>query len=195
MTPHTIWYVRHGETTWNSERRLQGSLDSPLTERGRAHAAANAQTLMEAVPDIGILPFVVSPLGRARETVAIIRSTLGLSSGGYRVEPRLAEVRFGDWEGRTWPEIESIFPDHWSEREREKWTFTPPNGESFAYVSQRLKDWLRELTSDVVVVGHGAVGRILRGLNLSLPEALIPDFPNPDHDRVYRLANGTEAVL
>ena len=46
MTPHTIYFVRHGETIWNTERRMQGSLDSPLTERGRAHALANALTLI-----------------------------------------------------------------------------------------------------------------------------------------------------
>jgi len=195
MTPHTIYFVRHGETIWNTERRLQGSLDSPLTERGRAQALGNASTLIEAVPDVTALPFVVSPLGRARATLRIIRERVGLPDDGYCVEDRLAEVRFGDWEGLTFKEIESNFPEQWAARQCAKWTHVPPNGESFAQASARLRVWLGDLRGDVVVVAHGAVGRILRGLNLGMTEDEIAYSGDPLHDRVYRLVNGTEAAL
>lgn len=193
MTPHTIYFVRHGETEWNVERRLQGSMDSPLTERGRAHALANALTLIEA--EATALPFVVSPLGRARATLQIIRERIGLADHGHSVDDRLAEVRFGAWEGLTFKEIESNFPEQWAERQRAKWTHAPPNGESFAQAAERLKAWARELRGDVVVVAHGAVGRILRGLNLGMAEEKIAYSGDPLHDRVYRLAKGTEAAL
>ena len=193
MTPHTVYFVRHGETVWNVERRLQGSLDSPLTERGRAQALANALTLIEA--EAGALPFVVSPLGRARATLQIIRERIGLADHGDPVDARLAEVRFGDWEGMTFKQIESSFPDQWADRQRAKWTHAPPNGESFAEASERLKAWAGELKGDAVVVAHGAVGRILRGLNLGMPGEKIAYSGDPSHDRVYRLVGGTEAAL
>ena len=193
MTPHTIYFVRHGETKWNVERRLQGRLDSPLTERGRQHALANALALIEA--EASTLPFFVSPLCRARATLEIIRERIGLAEDGYSVDERLAEVRFGDWEGLTFKEIESNFPEQWAERQRSKWTHAPPNGESFAQASERLKAWAGELRGDAVVVAHGAVGRILRGLNLGMSEEKIAYSGDPLHDRVYRLAKGTEATL
>ena len=193
MTPHTIYFVRHGETKWNVERRLQGRLDSPLTERGRQHALANALALIEA--EVSTLPFFVSPLRRARATLEIIRERIGLAEDGYSVDERLAEVRFGDWEGLTFKEIESNFPEQWAERQRSKWTHAPPNGESFAQASERLKAWAGELRGDAVVVAHGAVGRILRGLNLGMSEEKIAYSGDPLHDRVYRLAKGTEATL
>ena len=195
MTPHTIYFVRHGETEWNIGRRLQGSMDSPLTERGRAQALANAVTLIEAVPGVASLPFVVSPLGRARETLRIIRARIGLPDDGYQVDKRLAEVRFGDWEGLTFKEIESKFSGDWAARQSAKWTHAPPNGESFAQAGERLKAWVDELRGDTVVVAHGAVGRILRGLNLGMPEEQIAFSGDPLHDRVYRLSKGTEAAL
>ena len=195
MTPHTIWYVRHGETVWNIELRLQGRTDSPLTERGRAHAAENARTLAECVPDIAALPFVASPLGRARASMEIIRERLGLSVESYAVDDRLAEMGVGAWEGMTLEEVRSTQADVWAAREAAKWTHLPPGGESYAQVAARLVDWAGGLGGDVVVVAHGAVGRILRGLNLGLSNERIPFFDTPEHDRVYRLSRGTEAVF
>jgi probable phosphoglycerate mutase len=193
--PHTIWFVRHGETVWNAENRLQGRTDSPLTERGREHAAENARTLRECVPDIAALSFVASPLGRARASMEIIREGLGLPGGGYAVDERLAEMGVGAWEGLTLKDVRSTQADVWAAREAAKWTYVPPGGESYAQVAARLTDWANGLTGDVVVVAHGAVGRILRGLNLGLAKDRIPFFDTPDHDRVYRLCRGTEAVF
>jgi broad specificity phosphatase PhoE len=195
MTPHTIYFVRHGETVWNIGRRLQGSSDSELTERGRAQAAVNARTLAETLPDITALPFVASPLGRARATMEIIREHLGLPPQGYSVDQRLAEVTFGAWEGFTLKEIESKFPDDWRARQVNKWTHVPPGGESFATAAERLRAWAGDLRGDVVVVAHGAVGRILRGLNVGMPEEQIAFSGDPQHDSVYRLCKGTEATL
>ena len=58
MTPHTIYFVRHGETQWNMAGRLQGRSDSPLTPRGREQAARNGEALLQAVPDLHNLHFV-----------------------------------------------------------------------------------------------------------------------------------------
>lgn len=195
MTPHTIYFVRHGETLWNTERRWQGRKDSALTEAGRAHALANAVTLLEAVPDVHALPFVCSPLGRARATMDIIRERLGLPVGGYAVEERLAEIAFGDWEGMTAREIRAAAPELWATFQAAPWDGAPCGGESYEQLAARLRAWLGELTGDVVVVAHGAVGRALRGINLKADVREMPHLPTPENDRVYRLCNGTEAAL
>jgi broad specificity phosphatase PhoE len=195
MTPHTIYFVRHGETLWNTERRWQGRKDSALTESGRAHALANAETLLDAVPDVHALPFVCSPLGRARATMDIIRRRLDLSLDGYAVDERLAELAFGDWEGMTAREIRAAAPDAWATYEAAPWDGAPFGGESYASLVARLRGWLADLQSDVVVVAHGAVGRVLRGVNLGVPLTEMPGFHTPENDRVYRLFKGTEATL
>jgi broad specificity phosphatase PhoE len=195
MTPHTIYFVRHGETVWNAIRRLQGRIDSPLTELGRAQALANAETLREGVPNVRDLPFIVSPLGRARATAQIILMHLQLPEHGYSVDERLIEMDFGQWEGLSFDEVQTNHADAWNAREAAKWIYQPPGGESYQEVYERLLDWTNGLTGDAVVVAHGVVGRILRGVNLSQPHDRIPSSLAPEHDRVYRLARGTEAAL
>ena len=195
MTPHTIYFVRHGETIWNTERRLQGRSHSDLTERGRGHALENADTLREAVPHFAALPFVSSPLARARLSMEIIRDRLGLVPGDYAVDERLAELGFGAWEGMTAREIRSSHPEAWTAYEASRWTEVPPGGESYPQLVARVRSWLADLRGDVVVVAHGALGRALRGINLGIPLSEIPSSPTPEHDCVYRLANGTEAAL
>src|SRR5262245_52086639 len=102
-----LYMLRHGETAWNTERRMQGAKDSALTERGRLQALAMGRTLKrelerEPVPTV----FLRSPLGRARETADIIGRALGLDPGAWRDDARLAELRYGDWEGSSWTEIQ-----------------------------------------------------------------------------------------
>jgi probable phosphoglycerate mutase len=195
MTPHTIYFVRHGETVWNIERRLQGRKDSVLTEAGRAQALANAETLLEAVPNLLALPFVSSPLGRARVSMEIIRARLGLAIEEYAIDERLAELGFGEWEGLTARDVQAKHPGAWEAHEASRWTLVPPDGESYQQLVDRLKSWLADLQGDIVVVAHGGVGRALRGMNQDLPLAEIPSVKTPASDRVYRLVNGTEAVL
>jgi probable phosphoglycerate mutase len=192
MTPHTIYFVRHGETVWNAERRWQGRKDSALTVAGRAHARRNAETLAVAVPGLSSLPFVSSPLGRARETMDIIRDHLGLPRDGYAVDERLAELAFGGWEGMTAREIKAAAPEAWAAFEAAPWDGAP-GGESYAQMVARLAAWVGSLESDVVAVAHGAVGRALRCMNLGLPVPEMPRFQATENDRVYRLTRGTEA--
>jgi probable phosphoglycerate mutase len=194
MTPHTIYFVRHGQTEWNVEHRVQGRLNTPLTALGVEQARKNAETLIEGIPELANLPFVSSPLGRARQTVEIIRERIGLSREGYAVDERLAELSFGSWQGLLMSEIRSRFPDDWAVRQTVKWTHKPPGGESYQQMSERVKAWLGELPGDAVVVAHGCLGRVLRGLNLGQANDDIAFASDPEHDRVYRLVDGTETV-
>ena len=109
--PHRLIFVRHGETAYNAENRLQGQLDTPLNARGREQARAVGGTLRRLMGrEIDLLDaaqaFFASPLERARETMEIARAAMGLEPERYRLDPVLKELSFGVWEGLTWPEIE-----------------------------------------------------------------------------------------
>lgn len=195
MIRHTIYFVRHGQTVWNTEHRVQGRLNTPLTALGREHARRSAETLIEGVPEVASLRFVSSPLGRARETMEIIRERIGLPREGYAIDHRLAELDFGCWQGLSMDEIRAHYPEEWAMRQSPaKWTHRPPGGETYQEISNRVRAWLAEVDCDTVVVGHGCLGRVMRGMNLGNALEDIAFAGDPEHDRVYRLFNGTEAV-
>ena len=123
------------------------------------------------------LDFVASPLGRARETMERVRTALGLPAEGYRVDARLAEIAFGQWEGLTFDELQQRWPDAVAARDLDKWGYTPPEAESYATMSQRVHEWYGEVTRDTVTVAHGGT---LRGLLVQLGIASIADAPFVD---------------
>jgi len=159
-----IVFIRHGETDWNAEGRFQGQKDIPLNRRGRGQAQRNGQALKAALPDAAEFDFVASPLARTRETMEILRAAMGLDPEGYRTEPILKEITFGDWEGFTAPELKARWPNLVAEREVDKWGFVPPHGESYADLSVRIGAWLDTVAYDTVAVSHGGVCRVLQGL-------------------------------
>jgi broad specificity phosphatase PhoE len=158
-----FYFLRHGETDWNVERRLQGSHDIPLNDRGRRQAAQCGDTLRDLIAGSGKIPadfaFISSPLSRASETMEIVRGGLGLPRAGYTTEPRLAELSFGRWEGMTYREVAAADHQVLRVRERSKWTFRPPEGESYADLLARVQAWHAGVTGDVVVTAHGGVAR------------------------------------
>ena len=103
MPVPTIYYIRHGETSWNAEGRLQGVQDIALNDRGRAQAAHAGRILADLLARDGrdktTLPFVASPLIRARATMELVRTELGLPPGDYALDARLREIAYGSWEG------------------------------------------------------------------------------------------------
>jgi probable phosphoglycerate mutase len=160
-----LYFVRHGETDWNAERRLQGQLDIPLNAVGRRQSAQCGGTLHSLMAARHKTPadfvFFSSPLSRARETMEILRGILGLSHEGYAIDSRLAELSFGRWEGLTYKDVRALDRSVLAVRERDKWNFTPPDGESYAKLLVRIRDWQAGLTSDAVVAAHGGVARVL----------------------------------
>jgi broad specificity phosphatase PhoE len=176
MPPPVIYYLRHGETDWNVERRLQGHQDIPLNARGRAQAAHCGEILRDLFAKDGVDPstldFVSSPLGRARETMELARSGLGLDAQGYRVEPKLIEICFGDWEKFTIAQLRTRDPAGIAAREHDKWHFVPPGGESYKAVAARMRDWYVALRRDTVVVAHGGTARgLMASLGIARPAA------------------------
>jgi broad specificity phosphatase PhoE len=163
-----LYYVRHGETDFNTEGRLQGRCDTVLNARGRRQAAECGVLLGELFARDRRQPqefrYISSPLKRARETMEVLRSTLGLQPRGYDIDERLVEIAYGEWEGLTLPEIEARTASVLSERERDKWDFAPPSGESYRELADRIGTWYRSLTSDTVVAAHGGGVRALMAI-------------------------------
>ena len=190
----TILLVRHGETEWNLERRFQGRFDSPLTERGVAQAHAIGR-LLASLPEASSAPIVASPQGRARRTAEIIRAELG-AAGLVGLDERLREHSLGTWDGLTYREVEARCPGIFDGDGRHEWYFRAPAGESYAALAARVGGWLAEQDSgaSIVVVAHGLVSRVLRGLYAGLPRATALTLPVAQ-DRIFRLSGGSIETL
>ena len=169
-----FYYVRHGETDFNSQGRLQGRRDTVLNMHGRRQAAECGVLLGDLfVRDhrrAQDFKYVSSPLKRARETMEIVRAMLGLEAHNYEVDARLIEIAYGEWEGLTLHEIETRNASVLSARERDKWDFAPPGGESYRELADRIGNWYRPLTADTVVAAHGGGVRALMAILNIVPE-------------------------
>ena len=166
---HRLWFVRHGETDYNREGRLQGQRDIALNPRGREQASAIGRALRKlAGEEMARLDadraFLASPLSRTRETMTLARAGLGLAPQDFELCDALKELTFGDWEGLTWPEVEARAPAQAAERAADKWNYAPPNGESYAMLTDRVAPWLESVERDLLVVSHGGVARALMHL-------------------------------
>jgi broad specificity phosphatase PhoE len=92
----TIYFIRHGETDWNRAQRYQGQKDIPLNALGRSQAMGNGRTLTGALGvEAATFDYVSSPLERARETMELMRTEIGLPAQGYRTDDRLREIHYG----------------------------------------------------------------------------------------------------
>ena len=190
-----LYLLRHGETAWNLERRMQGSKDSALTTRGRAQAAAMGRALAaELAREPGPTIFLRSPLGRTCETALIVGRALGLDPAEWRDEPRLAELGYGLWEGSTWAEIEVDHPDAMATWRADPEGFCPPGGETHFDLRRRSAAMLAEIAQSqarTVVVSHGVSGAVMRGLHLDLDARAMFVLEKPQ-DAFFRLLAGRE---
>ncbi|MGA7971792.1 MAG: histidine phosphatase family protein [Pseudolabrys sp.] len=176
MPASVLYYLRHGETDWNVEARLQGRRDIPLNARGREQASHCGEVLRDLFARDGIDPtaldYVSSPLGRARETMELARGVLGLGPDGYRLLDELTEISFGTWEGSTIAEMRARDANGVAAREHDKWHFLPPGGESYEAVSARMSAWYTSLTRDTVATAHGGTARgLMAALGIAKPAA------------------------
>jgi probable phosphoglycerate mutase len=190
-----LYMLRHGETAWNTERRMQGTKNSALTERGRAQAAAMGRALkVELARTPGPTVFLRSPLGRTCETADIIGHELGLGPAEWRNDPRLAELSYGEWEGFTWKEVEGRHPDALSQWRADPHGFCPPGGETHFELRRRSGAVLADIIAAsvrTVVVSHGVSGAVLRGINLGLDAKAMFVLEKPQ-DAFFRLSHGAE---
>lgn len=160
--------VRHGETLWNTQRRLQGQTDEPLSERGRAQALALAPLILKSQPQRAL----ASDLARAAETAAL----LGFPHASR--EPRLREMDLGDWSGRLIADIEAESADAY--RGWRAGTYTPPGAEPWDTFKARVSAAFSALDGDqdTLIVAHGGVIRAACDALLGLtPERVVPVGP------------------
>ncbi|WP_297576551.1 histidine phosphatase family protein [uncultured Deefgea sp.] len=185
----TIYLLRHGQTKLNLERRMQGHCDSALTELGVAQARAMGATLRAELGSLDNWPVFASPLGRAMQTAELVCAELGLASRSIQPEPRLIEVGFGEWEQQQVQTLHTQYPHLATLPD---WYFQAPGCEPYADVVQRLENWLADdtLPDQLIVVAHGLLGRILRGIYAQLSPAALwaQDMPQ---DAFFRLQNGS----
>ncbi|ANT50543.1 histidine phosphatase family protein [Mesorhizobium amorphae] len=183
-----VYFVRHGQTQWNAESRLQGQADTDLNALGREQASRNGQRLAGLVHNPEEFDFVASPMRRTRETMERLRAAMKLDPLAYRTEPLLVELSFGDWQGFTFAELEARDPGSTRQRSLDKWNFQPPGegAESYQMLLERVKPWFDALDRDTVCVTHGGVVRALFRvvLGMSTREAVRMDVPQ---DRLLRL--------
>lgn len=184
-----IYAIRHGQTDWNAERRLQGQRDIDINELGRKQARQNGVLLAELLEgETDQFDFVASPLARTRETMELVRSSMGLPPQDYRTDDRLVEVSFGDWEGFTLKEIKATQADRLAERRAAKWDFIPPgeDAESYEILSWRVGSWLLSVDRPTVCVTHGGVIRTLFRLiaDISREDAAEAEIPQ---DRILKI--------
>lgn len=181
--------VRHGETEWNVARRFQGQQDSPLTALGLAQARAMGGLVRDLIRIDGAEGWrlISSPLGRAWATANEVARATGLT---VELDERLAEVACGAWEGLLREDVIAAEGESPSGGEL---IFRGPGGETFDDVSARVAAFLADLPPEpdrrVVVVTHGAAGRVLRGLYAGMPKETVLGLEVPQ-DAVYRLMAG-----
>ena len=166
-----MWLVRHGQSTWNAEGRIQGQSGAGLSPLGMRQAVAVAEVLAET---LGGALVVTSDLTRARATAEPVAVALGAD---LAVDPALRERSFGNWEGRTVAELEAESSELWRQWAAGEDVVARAGGESGAQMTARVVPALRGHArraqaagaDDVVVVSHGGV--IWHGLHdlLALP--------------------------
>ncbi|PXY27527.1 histidine phosphatase family protein [Prauserella muralis] len=167
-----LW--RHGETDYNAAGRMQGHLDSALTEVGWNQARFAAPALARFDPGL----VIASDLRRATDTATVLTEAIGVP---LRIDKRLRETHLGEWQGLTGAEVDAVAPG-----ERHRWrtdaTWAPPGGESRVDVADRAAEVVADLLRDkddyetVLLAAHGGLILALTARLLDLPVALWPSL-------------------
>jgi broad specificity phosphatase PhoE len=175
MRPEPLIFVRHGETDWNAQGLIQGSIDTDLNEKGRNQAMRVAALL--AAQDIPWTDYdiIVSPQRRAQQTSEYILGALGRTNP--MLDARVRELGFGIWEGRPFWELKAspVYPADPEGR----FFWRPEGGESYEDGVARVNDWRGQLTRPTLVISHGAVGRCLMGAVAGLGPRELVNLPTP----------------
>jgi probable phosphoglycerate mutase len=192
-----LYVVRHGETQWNVEQRLQGRLDSPLTARGIEQVQRYARLLRAELHSEAAVRICASPLPRARKTAAMLAELLAVPSERYSESELLVERACGRWEGLCWHEIEAMDGTDARKRWREWSVSVPDDGESLAEVYARAKAWLGlpRSSQPTIVVTHGVTSRVFRGAYLGLDSSDTMALEGHDQETIYVLSGGAVGAL
>ena len=196
MEATRILAIRHGETAWNVDTRIQGHLDIPLNDTGLQQARWLAQALAERD---ALHAIYASDLSRAHMTAQTIAEAAGLAVSTH---PGLRERSFGDFQGRTFAEIEAELPEHAQQWRKRSPEWAPPgNGESLIALRERVLATVDELAArhvgeQIVLVAHGGVMDVLyraaTRLDLQAPRTWL--LPNTAVNRLLWTPQGLSLV-
>ncbi len=184
-----IYILRHGQTEWNAEGRLQGAMDSPLTPLGIAQAQAQGRVL--AGLDLAAFRAIISPLGRTRHTAALAVAPV---MPDMAEDARLREIEVGDWTGRLRDSLGVPYDPIAVPGETFALYDAAPNGEGLAGLQRRCQDFLDDLAGPAVLVTHGITGHMLRILWMGWDVDRLGDLPG-GQGVVFHLADGQHQVL
>jgi broad specificity phosphatase PhoE len=166
----TIYLIRHGQTEWNAEQRMQGRMDSPLTALG----VDAARQLAPEIPEVGAV--YASPSGRTLQTANIL-------FGGQNIvcDDRLREIDLGDWEGRLQADLDVEDPEMHSNFWNAPHRYQKEGAETFTQVADRAVEFFKEISEHhegeiIAVVSHTTV---IRSILFSIEPRALADFWNP----------------
>ncbi|MBO2899575.1 histidine phosphatase family protein [Aeromonas dhakensis] len=185
----TLYLLRHGQTRYNAELRLQGRCNSELTAKGEAQALAMGARLAQLLAEPADWTLYASPLGRARQTAERVCQQLGLDQARIVWDERLVELGMGEWESRRVPELLAAHPE--LDLEQPDWYLQAPEGESFQSIQGRALSWLQDeqIAERAIVVSHGLFGAMLRGAyaDLDYTTTWLQELPQ---DAFFKLSGG-----
>lgn len=193
----TLILVRHGESEWNRAGRIQGQVNSPLTDLGIDQAKAIRDHLSGILLNQE-LEIYTSPLDRAIQTAEIIAQGIDHPSSKIIIEERLNDFNVGEISGTFgWDKVAEIFPEQAQLRLQDPMRFHPSGGESGAEFEARLRSLLEDLMDDgalKLMVSHGIVNKFIRGIlkNLSGKEMV---QLGESQNTIYRLEQGEETEI
>lgn len=181
-----IYLVRHGETDWNLENKIQGQTDTPLNDNGKKQAQDLAEKVSREMGKVGSI--YSSRQKRALETAGIIGQKLSLPP---IVHQGLEEICLGEWEGYTWKQVREVFPEEYLNWHQNRRYQAPPKGESYQQLLNRLLPALDNIVKteeqDTLLVTHSAVIMTLM--------SYVHNTPFEDMARNYKTGNATIVEL
>jgi len=184
-----IYVLRHGETTWNAEGRMQGVLNSPLTSKGISQAERQGRLLQGQ--DLTGFQVLVSPQGRAFQTAAI---ALGPLVDSLHTDTALREIEVGSWSGLLRSELPT-FPDMEETPDGALAQYDhAPGGEGFSGLRERCRSFLESLEGPSVLVTHGITSRMLRALHMGRDIDALGELPG-GQGVVFYLSGGEHHTL
>lgn len=178
----TLYLIRHGEAMGNVQLQFQGKIDKPLTARGLEQTRYLEQRFASIPVDV----LYSSPLNRAYETAAAVSRATGCK---IHVEPMLAEIDGGDWEGKSWKELPDLYPEAFDDWVNHPARFQAPGGESMEQVYQRAAAILTEIIGRhpgkrIAVATHGCFIRNALCFLLGYPISEMNRVPLADNTAI-----------
>ncbi|MED3552449.1 histidine phosphatase family protein [Cytobacillus praedii] len=190
-----LYIIRHGETEWNTEKRMQGRLDSDLTEKGKNDALLLGERLKDTVFE----RIISSPSKRTIDTALHVCEKRQIP---IETDERLMEIALGEWQGKTEEEIKALFPAQYDLYWNYPSMYENQEGESFMDVMDRVASFLKELVDttpvgNVLVITHGVVLKTLYLLcrNAPIDRLWDPPFMHGTSLTIVKLHNGKKELM